>query len=83
MPSKPLKRIMIENTPFITRKLGLGVAGLVLPVLQGWLFLAMGVIVLSRDVPLFARMEDRITARFPRARRLVNRLRAAFPLLAD
>jgi hypothetical protein len=43
----------------------------------------MGVIVLSRDVPLLARMEDRITARFPRARRLVNRLRAAFPLLAD
>ena len=61
----------------------LGLAGLVLPVLQGWLFLAMGVIVLSRDVPLFARMERRITARFPRAGRLVNRLRAAFPLLAD
>ena len=61
----------------------LGLAGLVLPVLQGWLFLAMGVIVLSRDIPLFAQIEHRITARFPRAGRLVNRLRAAFPLLAD
>jgi uncharacterized protein len=61
----------------------LGLAGLVLPVLQGWLFLAMGVIVLSRDVALFKRMEHRITDRFPRAKRLVNRMRAKFPLLAD
>lgn len=61
----------------------LGLAGLVLPMLQGGLFLAMGVIVLSRDVPLFARMEKWITARFPRARRIVDRLRAAIPLLTD
>lgn len=61
----------------------LGLAGLVLPVLQGWLFIAMGVIVLSRDVPIFERMEHRITTRYPKAGRLVNRLRAAFPLLTD
>lgn len=60
----------------------LGLAGLVLPVLQGWLFIAMGVIVLSKDVALFARMENRITDRYPKAGRFVSRVRAAFPLLA-
>jgi hypothetical protein len=61
----------------------LGLAGLVLPLLQGWFFLAMGAIVLSRDVPLFARMERLITDRFPKAERFVSRLRSTFPLLSD
>jgi uncharacterized membrane protein YbaN (DUF454 family) len=35
--------------------LGLGLAGLVLPVLQGWLFIGIGAVLLSPDVPVFAR----------------------------
>jgi len=42
-----------------------GFAGLVLPFLQSWLFLGLGMICLSQDVPLFARMEAWINGRFP------------------
>ena len=41
----------------------LGLAGLVLPILQGWLFLGLGGVILSRDVPLVGRMVDWITVR--------------------
>ena len=43
----------------------LGLVGLVVPILQGWLFLALGALVLSPDIPLFARMVDWIEKRFP------------------
>jgi uncharacterized membrane protein YbaN (DUF454 family) len=36
----------------------IGVIGLILPFIQGWLFLGLGMICLSPDVPLFARMEE-------------------------
>lgn len=60
-----------------------GVAGLVLPVVPGLLFLAMGGIVLSRDVRIFAAVEHWITARFPKAERALERLRKRFPLLDE
>ncbi len=50
----------------------LGVAGLVLPVLQGWLFLAIGAILLSPDIPLFGRILTRIEDRFPRLRSIIQ-----------
>jgi len=65
-----------------TSMLLLGLAGLVLPVLQGWLFIAMGVIVLSQDVVFLARVEQSITARFPMAGQSLQRLRERFPILA-
>jgi hypothetical protein len=34
----------------------LGLVGLVLPVLQGWLLLGLGGLVLTRDIPIFAKM---------------------------
>lgn len=43
----------------------LGVIGLVLPILQGWFFLALGVILLSKDIPLFRRLSDWMHKRFP------------------
>ena len=43
----------------------LGVAGLVLPILQGLLFLALGGVLLSRDVPLFGRGVGWFKACFP------------------
>ncbi|MBP1619615.1 MAG: hypothetical protein H6Q02_382 [Acidobacteria bacterium] len=48
--------------------LAVGLAGLVLPVLQGWLFIAFGSLLLARDVPLFARFVCWTERRFPRLR---------------
>lgn len=59
----------------------LGLAGLVLPVVPGLLFLAMGGIVLSRDVRIFGAVEHWITARFPKADRAMDRLRKIFSIL--
>jgi uncharacterized membrane protein YbaN (DUF454 family) len=53
----------------------LGLVGLVLPVLQGVLFLAMGIVVLSSEVPLLARFLAKIEDRFPRIRQALQRLR--------
>ncbi|HVA47444.1 MAG TPA: hypothetical protein VNH11_13830 [Pirellulales bacterium] len=53
----------------------LGVAGLQLPVLPGWLFLAWGAITLAPDVPFFARLLDRIAYRVPSLRAAIERVR--------
>jgi uncharacterized membrane protein YbaN (DUF454 family) len=47
--------------------LGLGVLGLFLPFLQGVLFLAIGLIILSRHAVWAERLLARLKARFPRA----------------
>ncbi len=43
----------------------LGVLGLFLPFLQGLLFLAIGVVLLSRHVPFFDRIRLKMYRRFP------------------
>jgi len=53
----------------------LGLAGLVLPVLQGGLLLALGILVLSVDVPIFRRFICWLEARFPSIRGPLNRVR--------
>jgi uncharacterized protein len=53
----------------------LGVAGLFLPILQGWLFLALGVLLLSVDIPVFNRLVCRIGNRFPRIGKVLSRAR--------
>ncbi len=53
----------------------LGVAGLFLPILQGWLLIAIGAILLAPDVPLFARLVDWIEDRFPALRSGLRRMR--------
>jgi uncharacterized membrane protein YbaN (DUF454 family) len=58
--------------------LAVGVAGLVLPVIQGWLFIALGALLLAPDVPFFAKLLDRIERRFPALRHPIARLRARF-----
>jgi hypothetical protein len=61
----------------------LGLVGLVLPVLQGWLLLGMGGLVLAQDIPIFAKMTCRITARFPQTGRTARRLARAFGTLVE
>lgn len=55
--------------------LAVGLAGLVLPVLQGWLFIALGAVLLARDVPVFARLVCWTERRFPRLRGVLERWR--------
>jgi len=57
----------------------LGVAGLFLPILQGWLFLALGALVLSKDVPLFNRFYTWITRRFPKTVTLIEHFKRKLP----
>jgi uncharacterized membrane protein YbaN (DUF454 family) len=53
----------------------LGIAGLALPVLQGWLFIALAALLLAPDVPVFARLLDWIEGRFPALRHPIQRAR--------
>jgi len=53
----------------------LGIPGLVLPILQGWLFLALGALLLSVDVPFFDRLVRWIEERVPPVKKPVERLR--------
>jgi uncharacterized membrane protein YbaN (DUF454 family) len=48
--------------------LPLGVVGLFLPFLQGILFLILGLSLLASEIPYFARLRDRLKARFARFR---------------
>src|SRR5574340_591656 len=43
----------------------LGVIGLFLPILQGALFILVGVIILARDVPFFHKVHIKLEARYP------------------
>jgi len=52
--------------------LAVGLAGLVLPILQGWLFIALGSLLLARDVPVFARFVCWAERRFPRLRGVIS-----------
>ena len=51
----------------------LGVIGLFLPILQGLLFLALGAVLLSADVPLFRRLLLPFARRHPRLARRAAR----------
>ncbi|MEW6336632.1 MAG: hypothetical protein ACOY3Y_16640 [Acidobacteriota bacterium] len=53
----------------------LGVAGLFLPILQGWLLIALGALLLAPDVPLFARIVCWVEDRHPRVRGVLEALR--------
>jgi len=48
--------------------IALGVLGLFLPILQGILFLIIGLVLLAPYVPLFRKIRIRILLRFPRLR---------------
>ncbi len=58
----------------------LGVVGLFLPVLQGILFIAVGIALLAHHIPLFARIRNATYSRFPKLKRLVRRVRARIRL---
>lgn len=51
----------------------LGVIGLVLPILQGFLFLAIGMIILSKTAPWAERALERLRNRFPQAGAVIDK----------
>lgn len=72
--TKRVFRIAFRQT-FGWTLLGVGVAGLVLPVLPGWLLIAWGVLVLAPDIPLFQRLIDRIEHKLPRLKAALHRMK--------
>ena len=53
----------------------LGLVGLVVPILQGWLFLALGAMLLSVDVPFFDRVVTWIEDHVPPVKKPLERFR--------
>jgi uncharacterized membrane protein YbaN (DUF454 family) len=53
----------------------LGLAGMFLPILQGWLFLALGVLLLSVDIPAVKRAVCWTENRFPRLGKVLEGVR--------
>jgi uncharacterized membrane protein YbaN (DUF454 family) len=68
---KELKRIVVLTLASVFLLLGL--AGLVLPVLQGWLFLAISAILFSMYSPSMRAWMDKHTVRYPRLHKVVNK----------
>jgi hypothetical protein len=44
----------------------LGILGMFLPILQGFLFLAVGIALLAREIPWVRRRRERLYARYPK-----------------
>ncbi|UCF81394.1 MAG: hypothetical protein JSV08_03000 [Acidobacteriota bacterium] len=55
----------------------LGVAGVFLPVLQGILFILVGLYFISRHSPLAAKIFEKLKARFPKLAKKMERRRRA------
>ena len=53
----------------------LGLAGIVLPGLPGWIFIFLGVLLLAEDIPLFKRLLQKIECRWPRTRGTIRKAR--------
>jgi uncharacterized membrane protein YbaN (DUF454 family) len=57
--------------------IGIGIAGLLLPILPGWVLIGWGVITLAPDVPFFRRLLDRVERKVPQLSAVIRRMRAA------
>lgn len=68
------KRVLVLT--LATLFLLLGLAGLVLPILQGWLFLAISLLLFSMYSPRLRAWMDRHTARYPKLHQFIERANA-------
>lgn len=71
MIKKQVKKIFVLT--LATVFLVLGLAGLVLPVLQGWLFLAISALLFSMYSPRFRAWIDRHTVKYPKLHAMVGK----------
>lgn len=53
----------------------LGIVGLFLPILQGFLFILMGIMILAPEIPLFRRLLSELQRRYPLAFEKVEQFR--------
>ncbi len=67
--------IMIRITIGIIMIL-IGISGLVLPLIPGVIFIFLGILVLSVDLPIIGRMLDKIEQRYPQHAEKLKKLRA-------
>ena len=74
MPRKQIRRIVVLMVGWAL--IALGVVGLFLPVLQGVLFILLGLYVLSRESKTARRWLDRLRARHPAVDERLHRWRA-------
>ncbi len=70
--NKPLKRILIVALAIFC--IILGIIGLVLPFLQGFLFLAIGLLLLSFYSPSLRAWIDKHTMRYPKLHQAVRKV---------
>jgi uncharacterized membrane protein YbaN (DUF454 family) len=81
VPTRQIKRVTVFIIGWTL--VAFGIVGLFLPVLQGILFILLGLYVLSRESVTAHRLFQRLRARYPavddRLRRLKARLRALWP----
>lgn len=74
MYKKQLKRMLVLSVA--TLFLVVGVAGLVLPVLQGWFFLALSLILFSMYSPGLRAWIERHTVKYPKIHAMVDKANA-------
>ncbi|MHC1725334.1 MAG: PGPGW domain-containing protein [Syntrophobacteraceae bacterium] len=70
-----MRRILKIITGIVLTLVGL--TGVVLPILPGWVFLLAGISILSSEVPFLDRIMQKIRNRFPVFARIEQRLRNA------
>ncbi|HEY5311012.1 MAG TPA: hypothetical protein VIK18_00790 [Pirellulales bacterium] len=72
---------MIHHAQAIIRRVAgvllvlLGIVGLLMPILPGWLFLIPGAVLLGFDVPKMVRLLAHLEERYPRCGRVLGALR--------
>lgn len=69
-----MKNFLLQGLGYLF--LVLGLLGMVLPILQGFLFLAIGLIILAKTAPWAERLLDRFRKRHPDAGRLIDKAEA-------
>ena len=69
-----MKTVLLQALGYIF--LVLGVLGMVLPVLQGFLFLAIGLIILAKTAPWAERLLQRFREKYPGAGALIDKAEA-------
>ena len=66
-----MKTILLQGLGYLF--LVLGVLGMVLPILQGFLFLAIGLIILAKTAPWAARLLARFRKKYPEGGVLIDK----------
>ena len=66
-----MKTMMLQGLGYLF--LFLGLLGMVLPILQGFLFLAIGLIILAKTAPWAERLLERFRKRYPQGGALIDK----------